>query len=88
LFDVTHSLLNELTKNYEYGSSRPIFFVFVLSRVVAFRKVRFRFRFFFVKIWLAKALFLTTFPVAVRLKRFDAALFVFIFGIMVPILAQ
>ena len=73
---------------YEYGSRRATCFAFVVSRVVDFRKVRFLFRFFLVKMWLAKALFLTTFPVAVRLKRFDAALFVFIFGIMVPILAQ
>ena len=67
---------------YEYGSSRATCLLFVLSRVVAFRKVRFLFRDFFVKMWLAKALLLSTFPVAVRLKRFNAPLFVFILGMM------
>ena len=54
--------------------------IFVVSTVVAFRKFRFLFRDFFVKIWLAKALFLSNFPVAVLLKRFNAPLFVFILG--------
>jgi len=48
--------------------------------MVDFRKFLFLFRDFLVKMWLAKALFLTSFPVAVLLNRFNAPLFVFILG--------
>jgi len=48
--------------------------------VVDFRKFLFLFRDFLVRMWLAKALFLTSFPVAVLLNRFNAPLFVFILG--------
>ncbi len=54
--------------------------MFVLSRVVDFRKFLFLFRDFLVRMWLAKALFLTNLPVAVLLNRFNAPLFVFILG--------
>jgi len=48
--------------------------------VVDFRKFLFLFRDFLVKMWLAKALFLSNLPVAVLLNRFNAPLFVFILG--------
>lgn len=67
---------------YAYGSRREICFTFVLSSIVDFRRFRFRFRDFLVKIWLAKALFLRSLPVAVLLKRFNAPLLVFILGMM------
>jgi hypothetical protein len=54
--------------------------MFVLSRVVDFRKFLFLFRDFLVRMWLAKALFLSNLPVAVLLNRFNAPLFVFILG--------
>ena len=48
--------------------------------MVDFRKFLFLFCDFLVRIWLAKALLLTSFPVAVLLNRFNAPLFVFILG--------
>ena len=48
--------------------------------MVDFRKFLFLFRDFLVRMWLAKALFLTRLPVAVLLNRFNAPLFVFILG--------
>ena len=54
--------------------------MFVVSTVVDFRKFLFLFRDFLVRMWLAKALFLTNLPVAVLLNRFNAPLFVFILG--------
>jgi hypothetical protein len=48
--------------------------------MVDFRKFLFLFRDFLVKMWLAKALFLTILPVPVLLNRFNAPLFVFILG--------
>jgi hypothetical protein len=50
--------------------------------MVDFRKFLFLFCDFLVKMWLAKALFLTNLPVAVLLNRFNAPLFVFILGMM------
>jgi hypothetical protein len=50
--------------------------------VVDFRKFLFLFRDFLVRMWLAKALFLSNLPVAVLLNRFNAPLFVFILGMM------
>ena len=48
--------------------------------MVDFRKFLFLFRDFLVRMWLAKALFLSNLPVAVLLNRFNAPLFVFILG--------
>jgi len=50
--------------------------------MVDFRKFLFLFRDFLVKMWLAKALFLSNLPVPVLLNRFNAPLFVFILGMM------
>lgn len=49
---------------------------------VDFRRFLFLFGLFLVKIWLLYALFLTNLPVPVTLKRFAAALLVFIFGMV------
>src|SRR5688572_4018611 len=48
--------------------------------VVAWRKRRFRFDVFFVRMWLLKAFRRRTFPEPVTEKRFFAPLWVFIFG--------
>src|SRR5262245_7323526 len=45
----------------------------------AWRRRRFRFAVFLVKMWLLKALYRRTFPVPVTLKRFFAPLWLFIF---------
>ncbi len=59
-----------------------MFFTFVASVIAAFLRFLFLLEDFFVKIWLLYALFLFNCPVPVFLKRFAAALFVFIFGIV------
>ena len=48
--------------------------------MVDFLKFLFLLDDFLVKMWLAKALFLSNLPVAVLLNRFNAPLFVFILG--------
>jgi hypothetical protein len=53
-----------------------------VENVVARRRFRFRFDDFFVRIWLLNALFRLTFPVPVKLNRFLAPLWVFIFGML------
>jgi len=69
-------------QNYAYGSIRMTFFRFAESNTVDFRKFRFRFVLFLVRIWLEKALFLTIFPEPLVLKRLAAPRLVFIFGII------
>jgi len=64
-----------------YGISIFIPLVSLASRMVDFLRFLFLLVVFFVRIWLAYALFLFTLPVPVRLKRFAAPLWVFIFGI-------
>ena len=59
-----------------------MFFTFVASVIAGCLRFLFLFVDFFVKIWLLYALFLFSFPVPVTLKRFAAALFVLIFGMM------
>ena len=51
------------------------------AMIVAFRRFLFLLVVLDVKIWLVKALFLTTLPVPVLRNRLAAPLFVFIFGI-------
>src|SRR5574340_645628 len=60
--------------------SRLISFSLVLSRMADFRKFLFRLVVFVVRMWLAYALLLLTFPVPVSENRFAAPLCVFNFG--------
>jgi hypothetical protein len=66
-----------------YGRIFLMDFMFAESTRSDFRRPRFLFVDFLVRIWLAKALLRLTFPEPVFEKRLAAPLLVFIFGIVI-----
>ena len=71
-----------------YGSICLADFTSAVAKSVPFRRCRFRLVVIFVRIWLRYALRRLTFPEPVKLNRFAAARFVFIFGITSPAFYQ
>lgn len=70
------------TFNYPFGSILVTDFTSDAATSVPFRRFRFRFWLFFVRMWAPNALRRRSFPLPVNLNRFAADRLVFIFGMI------